>query len=89
MIDKELIEKMLVGIREELEKARTFTIGFERGIEETTRPLDDFPTFEPTDEMTITIKINKPDDNDRQDRRAETLGIDPVLIRRCQNAQAG
>ena len=76
MTNEELIEKLLLGILQEVGKARYWFVNYKSHPEET------------TDHMTITIEINKPDDNDRQDRRVGTLGIDPVLIRRCQNAQA-
>lgn len=74
MMNKEQIDKMLDGVRHELEIARTVTFGFKRGIKDASTPYDMYPTFEPTDQMTITIEINKPDDNDRQDRRLEQRG---------------
>ncbi len=60
MMDKELIDKLLVGIRGELEKAKACSCCFEAGVQETTQPGAAWATFEHTDQMTITIKINEP-----------------------------
>lgn len=73
-MDKQLIDKLLLGIRQELEKAHHWFVNFHTHPKETTKPGDVCRTFEPTDHMTITIEINKPDENDRQDRRAEQRG---------------
>lgn len=67
MMDKEHNERVFAAIRRRMEKARTWIVRFHPVIEETSQPGDAWATFEPTDQMTITIEINKPDDEAQQD----------------------
>lgn len=60
MMNKELIDKLMIGIRQEVGKAHHWFVDYHTHPEETTEPDDEFRSFEPTDQMTITIQINKP-----------------------------